>query len=442
MIIIGVDPHKRVHTATAVDAATNRRLASLEIDASLVGYRQLARWAGGFAEHRWAVENARGLGRHLAQWLVARGEHVDDVPSTATARVRELSRGGRRKNDVIDAAAAASVAALHGDANPVVAEDLTTVLALLDERRSNLTTQRTRLVNQLHALLRDLIPGGAPTRLSATAASRLLTAVRPAGPVETARKQLARDLVAEIRAADQRLKHADRRDQPDRRRDRQPADRGRRDRTGRRRPAARPHPPGQPVPDRSSVRQLRRRRTRRSRLRRPRPAPPPTRRRPAAQPRAAPGRAHPGPDARQRRTGLLRHQDRRRQDPQRSDALPETAPRRPRLATHDPRRTRASGGPGRTLGDGSDIQRGWLNPDHQLFGQVTSRARHHRLYDRAIRCLTNTEEPATETHEVAARPSMELGMRTEHVEDDSAPAFEQVNDFRDWSRVGDRTAQW
>ena len=207
MIIIGIDPHKRVHTATAVDAATNRRLASLEIDASLPGYRQLARWANGFAEHTWAVENARGLGRHLAQWLVARGEHVDDVASTATARVRELSRGGRRKNDVIDAAAAASVAALHGDANPVVAEDLTTVLVLLDERRGNLTTQRTRLVNQLHALLRDLIPGGAPTRLSATAASRLLTGVRPAGPVETARKQLARDLVAEIRAADQRLKH-------------------------------------------------------------------------------------------------------------------------------------------------------------------------------------------------------------------------------------------
>lgn len=61
MIIIGIDPHKRVHTATAVDAATNRRLASLELDASLPGYRQLARWANGFAEHTWAVENACGL---------------------------------------------------------------------------------------------------------------------------------------------------------------------------------------------------------------------------------------------------------------------------------------------------------------------------------------------------------------------------------------------
>ena len=206
MIIIGVDPHKRVHTASAVDPATNRQLAALEVEVSLAGYRRLLRWVSGFSERRWAVENARGLGRYLAQWLVARGEAVDDVPSTATARVRELSRGGRRKNDVIDAAAAASVAALQGDANPVVAEDLTTVLALLDERRNNVITHRTRLVNQLHALLRDLVPGGAPTDLSVATASRLLTGIRAAGPVEAARKQLARDLIVEIRDADQRLK--------------------------------------------------------------------------------------------------------------------------------------------------------------------------------------------------------------------------------------------
>ena len=151
------------------------------------------------------MENARGLGRHLAQWLAARGEQVDDVPCTATARVRELTRGGRRKNDVIDAAAAASVAALAGDATPIPVEDLSTVLALLDERRANLAAHRTRLVNQLHALLRDLVPGGADTDLTATAAARVLAAVRPVGPVEAARKQLARDLVAEVREVDVRL---------------------------------------------------------------------------------------------------------------------------------------------------------------------------------------------------------------------------------------------
>jgi transposase len=206
LVIIGVDPHKRTHTASAVETGTDKVLATLQIDASLAGYRRLLKWASGFEQRRWAVENARGLGRHLAQWLVAREEVVDDVPSTATARVRELSRGGRRKNDVIDAAAAASVAALRGDANPVAADDLTAVLALLDERRDNIVTQRTRLINQLHALLRDLLPGGAPTDLTAGGASRMLTGVRPVGPVEAARKQLARDLVAEVRDTDLRLK--------------------------------------------------------------------------------------------------------------------------------------------------------------------------------------------------------------------------------------------
>ena len=119
--------------------------------------------------------------------------------------MRELSRGGRRKNDVIDAAAAASVAALAGDATPIQLEDLSTVLALLDERRANLAAQRTRLVNQLHAQMRDLIPGGIDTNLTATAATRALATVRPTGPVEAARKQLARDLVAEVREVDSRL---------------------------------------------------------------------------------------------------------------------------------------------------------------------------------------------------------------------------------------------
>src|ERR671910_792760 len=50
-------------------------------------------------------------------------------------------------------------------------------------------------------------------------------------------------------------------------------------------------------------------------------------------------------------------------------------------------------GLGRTHGGGSDIQRGWLTPNPQLFGQVTSRARHPRLYEHLDRCLTNTEEP-------------------------------------------------
>ena len=58
---------ERVHGATAVEPATTHRLDMVEVEASLAGYRRLLRWADRFSERRWAVENARALGRHLAQ---------------------------------------------------------------------------------------------------------------------------------------------------------------------------------------------------------------------------------------------------------------------------------------------------------------------------------------------------------------------------------------
>ena len=39
MVIIGVDPHKRMHVASVVEPATNRQIAALEVKASLAGYR-------------------------------------------------------------------------------------------------------------------------------------------------------------------------------------------------------------------------------------------------------------------------------------------------------------------------------------------------------------------------------------------------------------------
>jgi transposase len=109
MISIGVDPDKRLHVASVVDPATNPQVTTLQVEASLAGYRRLLGWAGGFGERGWAVENVHGLGRHVAQWLLARGELVEDVASTATARVRQFvpgtaqqrcdrcSRGGQRR---------------------------------------------------------------------------------------------------------------------------------------------------------------------------------------------------------------------------------------------------------------------------------------------------------------------------------------------------------
>ncbi|MEU3617937.1 IS110 family transposase [Streptomyces sp. NPDC006872] len=179
---------------------------SLRIEASPAEYRRLLAWGRRWPQREWAVENANGLGRHLVQWLVARGKTVVDVPASATSRVRQLTRGGGRKNDRIDAAAAVT-AHIHGDGREVNRDDHTTALALLDERRVNpaQAQARARTVNQLHAVLRDLLPGGAPPQLSADQATALLRTVRPAGDVEKVRKDLARDLVTEIRVLDKRL---------------------------------------------------------------------------------------------------------------------------------------------------------------------------------------------------------------------------------------------
>ena len=75
--------------------------------------------------------------------------------------------------------------------------------------------------------------------------------MRPVGPVEAARKQLARDLVAEVREVDGRLAKLSPRRCRGARRARQPAARGRRHRPGRGRPdcsAAPAGPAGSPPP--------------------------------------------------------------------------------------------------------------------------------------------------------------------------------------------------
>ncbi|WP_280187858.1 MULTISPECIES: IS110 family transposase [Nocardia] len=141
MIVIGIDPHKRTHTATALEPADNADLGSIRVEATWAGYRRLIAWAKPWRQRRWAVENADGLGRHLSRWLIACGETVVDVPTTATARVRELSRGGRRKNDRIDAAAAACVAAAHGECRPVVTDEHADALRML-RRAPNQSVQQ------------------------------------------------------------------------------------------------------------------------------------------------------------------------------------------------------------------------------------------------------------------------------------------------------------
>src|SRR5215210_7631268 len=108
-ILIGVDPHKASVAVAAVDEATGELLERASFPQDRAGLSALERWAKQFPERRWAMENARGLGRHLAGRLAATGEAVVDVPPKLSARVRVLSSfaGNARKNDGLDALATA-----------------------------------------------------------------------------------------------------------------------------------------------------------------------------------------------------------------------------------------------------------------------------------------------------------------------------------------------
>src|SRR5215213_9221736 len=77
-VLIGVDPHKASVAVAVVDEALGELLERASFPQNRAGLRALERWAKRFPERRWAVENAGGLGRHLAGRLAAAGESVVD----------------------------------------------------------------------------------------------------------------------------------------------------------------------------------------------------------------------------------------------------------------------------------------------------------------------------------------------------------------------------
>ena len=151
MITIGIDPHKRSLTAAALDPHS-RLLGQLRLPATSQAAAQLRVWSEQWPQRRWAVEGASGLGRPIAQLLVAAGEQVLDVPAKLAARARLLGTSSARKTDLADACSVAAAAIHHRRLRPVALEDQTVVLRLLSDRRDDLVAERTRILSRLHVL--------------------------------------------------------------------------------------------------------------------------------------------------------------------------------------------------------------------------------------------------------------------------------------------------
>jgi transposase len=132
-------------------------------------------------------------------------------PGRRGRRPRLLSGGSARKTDAHNDRSTA-IAAQHGaKLRMVAAEAPTMVLRLLSDRRDQLSRERNRIVCRLHDQFRDLKGGGAKLNLTADQAARTLKGIRPTGLVDTQRRQLARELLADLRRVDKQLTDIDQR---------------------------------------------------------------------------------------------------------------------------------------------------------------------------------------------------------------------------------------
>ncbi|MFE9690561.1 IS110 family transposase [Micromonospora sp. NPDC005806] len=155
MVVIGIDAHKRTHTAVMVDA-NGRQLATRTCGSTSKDHLALLRWASKHDTDRvWALEDCRNMTRRLEQDLLAAGERIVRVPPKLMAHIRDAART-YGKSDPIDALAVAR-AALREDNLPIAHLDgPDRDVRLLVDHREDLIAERTRAVNRLRWHLHEL----------------------------------------------------------------------------------------------------------------------------------------------------------------------------------------------------------------------------------------------------------------------------------------------
>jgi len=207
-----MDPHKRSATIEVM-AADETPLGGGRFDTSEAGFAAMVGYVNAIQpdpERRvWAVEGCNGIGHHIAMRLLAGGEQVLDVPPKLSARARVFATGQGRKTDATDAHSVALVATRMAGLRPVADDEQLAVLRVLVDRRRSLGEDHTRIVSQVHALLLELIPGGAKRDLSAAQARKLLATVRPRDVAGKTRRRVAAELIGDLERIHARKKAAD-----------------------------------------------------------------------------------------------------------------------------------------------------------------------------------------------------------------------------------------
>jgi transposase len=202
MVTIGVDPHKRTHSAVAVNEVGGEldgRTAAAVRD----GFGTLLLWARALPdpERVWVIEDCRHVSGPLERFLLDFGEMVVRLAPHLMAGARQSVRE-RGKSDPIDALAVARAALREGIESLPAARLAGPELEIrqLVVHRQRLVDARTRLINELRWELHDLWPGWEiPTRALKGTAWQQRVARRLQRAQPTVRVRVARDEIRRIR---------------------------------------------------------------------------------------------------------------------------------------------------------------------------------------------------------------------------------------------------
>lgn len=205
VIVVGIDPHKKSHTAVAVEAATGQIVGEVFVRANDAGHRRLVCWAAGLGDElRVALEDVRHVSGRLERTLVEHGLAVVRVPPRLMGQARRTGRE-RGKSDPIDAAAVARAALAHPELPAARLEGPELDLHLLLSHRDDLVGERTKLQGRLRWHLHAIDPDFA---VPARALDRRLWLDRVAERLEGVggmRARIAAELVDDCRRLSARI---------------------------------------------------------------------------------------------------------------------------------------------------------------------------------------------------------------------------------------------
>ncbi len=203
-VAIGVDSHKSSLGTSAVDEL-GRTIAAREFSNAPEAYPKVHDWIASHGDDRVVgIEGAGHYGSGLAQFLLARGEDVKEVPAFVTHRARKRAPA-KGKSDLADAVAIAQATARGEHVVEIARDGVALDLKLLSDRRDQLVRARTRIANQIHADLSILAPGYEKKIPNLGAKKHLAAVLLLVAGDASVRADLVRDRVDELCDLDRRI---------------------------------------------------------------------------------------------------------------------------------------------------------------------------------------------------------------------------------------------